>query len=797
MSIRPTLAAVLLAAGLPQVATGQESGPEQHAETFLPTLSIREMLVEPLIDVSAEPGTIWARTRDLRAKFDAKGLTVLPAFGKSSPREWPVRVEVASVQSAGRDLDARTMGRPGAEGSKVTQQHVDFTEIHNLCSAGTEQTFVFQNASREGELTIDLSVQTDLIPVVQGDALRFVHPEFGFVECGNAFALDAKGSRRSIPRVWTGDGIRLTVPASFLANATFPVTVDPLWTSFSSTIGVLDDGHPDIVFAGASGRYVVAWEDFTSQQNSDVYMTWWDENLNIQGPALAIETGNDSWTRPSVGYSWEADRVLVAARVGLGTQNCRIEGRLVDVGSFSAAGSPFMVSTIGGTQKESVDVGGSNAAITSQSDFCVTWSRRLGPTNSNIEYRLIETDGTMSSTEQVEVSSANDIDVQISEGLGDTAFIGDYWTLVWTRATEGIMGDIWAKRLYYNGSAQQSSDPILIEDFGRNGRPAVSSLLDAPSGLNGSRAALIVYEHYTTDVTRPSGFRSSLAARTLAGESRGPHIGLTWMEDYSHGLLQERAQVGTNGRAIYISYLEEDPDQLNAGAWNVCMATGELAALVTGDSLCLAERHLVLTSAPEAISTPRMAIEWEGHHSSTSRDGAVIWAKSVPNAPSDFGQLEGRGVSYVFAKQSPSGMVGRQYGDANPNSVGPLNSSWLRIVGDGKRQTQHSAQGRDLPNNVFGFMLVSRHEGSVNLPAGSQGRILLGGSIGRYSSQILSSGQNGSVNFAINPLSIPQGNGHVPSAVGETWRFQLWHRDSVNGMATSNFTNACAVVFTE
>ena len=44
-------------------------------------------------------------------------------------------------------------------------------------------------------------------------------------------------------------------------------------------------------------------------------------------------------------------------------------------------------------------------------------------------------------------------------------------------------------------------------------------------------------------------------------------------------------------------------------------------------------------------------------------------------------------------------------------------------------------------------------------------------------------------------MSLPQPMGTVAAQGGETWYFQLWHRDVVNGNASSNFSNACALYF--
>jgi hypothetical protein len=44
-------------------------------------------------------------------------------------------------------------------------------------------------------------------------------------------------------------------------------------------------------------------------------------------------------------------------------------------------------------------------------------------------------------------------------------------------------------------------------------------------------------------------------------------------------------------------------------------------------------------------------------------------------------------------------------------------------------------------------------------------------------------------------MHLPQPMGNVSAAPGETWYFQYWHRDFINGMSTSNFSNAVKIVF--
>lgn len=102
-----------------------------------------------------------------------------------------------------------------------------------------------------------------------------------------------------------------------------------------------------------------------------------------------------------------------------------------------------------------------------------------------------------------------------------------------------------------------------------------------------------------------------------------------------------------------------------------------------------------------------------------------------------------------------------------------------------------------LPQGSFGFFLTSQTQGTIAQPGSSVGVLCLSGNIGRYvgAGQILNSGTAGYFSLAIDLTQHPTPTGLVSVAPGETWNFQAWHRDSVSGVATSNFTDAVEVVF--
>ena len=99
-----------------------------------------------------------------------------------------------------------------------------------------------------------------------------------------------------------------------------------------------------------------------------------------------------------------------------------------------------------------------------------------------------------------------------------------------------------------------------------------------------------------------------------------------------------------------------------------------------------------------------------------------------------------------------------------------------------------------LPLNSFGYFLNSQTQGNTPNPGGSQGTLCLGGSIGRFSTQVQNSGATGAFSIIIDLTSVPQPTGSVSVIGGQTWNFQAWYRDA-NPTVTSNFTDAVSVSF--
>jgi hypothetical protein len=101
-------------------------------------------------------------------------------------------------------------------------------------------------------------------------------------------------------------------------------------------------------------------------------------------------------------------------------------------------------------------------------------------------------------------------------------------------------------------------------------------------------------------------------------------------------------------------------------------------------------------------------------------------------------------------------------------------------------------EGVSLPAGQFALFLASQTQGFVT-PPGSQGNLCLGGSIARYAQDLKQIGNDGRVELTIDLGAIPTS---PPSVVmpGDTWKFQVWHRDNNPG-PTSNFTDGLSILF--
>lgn len=124
-----------------------------------------------------------------------------------------------------------------------------------------------------------------------------------------------------------------------------------------------------------------------------------------------------------------------------------------------------------------------------------------------------------------------------------------------------------------------------------------------------------------------------------------------------------------------------------------------------------------------------------------------------------------------------------------------------RLVGTGSRAVADNSFGLladRLPQESFGFFIVSPNDGFVMNPGGMQGLLCMSGPIGRFvgPGQIKNSGGSGTITLPLDLTVIPTVAGAIEVMVpGDTRYFQLWHRDSSAAGPVSNFSDSLAITF--
>jgi YVTN family beta-propeller protein len=126
---------------------------------------------------------------------------------------------------------------------------------------------------------------------------------------------------------------------------------------------------------------------------------------------------------------------------------------------------------------------------------------------------------------------------------------------------------------------------------------------------------------------------------------------------------------------------------------------------------------------------------------------------------------------------------------ATPNSTGlPSRLSAYGTFIAGEQPLRMRCE--QLPPNKVALLLVGTASGST--PIG-QGHLCVSGNVARFSNSVASSGSTGVAEFDVDIQALPY---MQPVAIqpGETWYFQVWHRDFTTA-PTTNFSSAVAVTY--
>lgn len=700
----------------------------------------------------------WARGKTFKASFGRDGATYYPLLGPDKPRLFGFGLRSPRLTVGGEPITLDAEASPSGAESEVSYERGPLTEWYRLKPNSIEQLFTLDAPLGDGALTVTIPVETELEPAPFQGGFLFQN-EFGGVHYGAATVLDSGGNEESAKTRWVDGNLQIEVSEAFLASAQWPVTIDPLIVTWTVDTWSDDLTKPDIAYDLENDRVLITYEESASGADRDIYWTLVDLSTLTSSLGGYWDSTTDNWSAPRVANNNFSDSFLIVAEEDFGTYR-NIGYRVVNA-STGVQGNIQGVSAVEFVSNEMPDVGGEVVNV-DPSYWMVTWVEDDFSGNRRVVGTRVNQNGQcMFDNLRLYSGSAPANDPAVCNSAGA---IGEF-NVVYSVGTPGTR-DIRGASVLWNGTITQADHLVYSLPGGDLAHPRVSGNLESAGG----RFMVVSEQDWG-----PGGIaiRANICfgATTLFSQNLSEQGGIDVFG------LRSDPSVDHDGERFGVTWSEG----LVAGNSIVLASTYALA----GSNLCQSDPLVPLrgsTNPSHEVSPTICSLFGAGGPSGSTY---VAWSAEDSSA----------NIYAAHYRLNPTNCVGKAYcNPALPNSSNRIG----RILAIGS----HVAGGNpltltadNLPPNEFGFFLCATGTAS-GIPPNSQGRLCLGGTIGRYSrnsSEILSSGPSGSFSLGIDTLAMPTFPTQ-PAMAGQVWRFQAWHRD-LNPTQTSNFTRATEVRF--
>lgn len=714
---------------------------------------------------------MWVRGTTYKACVNEAGFTYIPFLGSDAPRNFPTKFRLESATLAGRELLLNRAGDVSQEGDRMVIDRGPVEVVYDFELESVEQSFVLDAAGAAGDLVLQLDVDSDLGAGTAGEGFRFQN-DLGGMDYGAAIVLDGAGRRAAVPARLENGLMTLTVPAAFLAVAEGEVIVDPLLTTFSVDSAGGRQSHPDVAFDATNNQFLFVYEDVFSGTDTDIYrrtLSAVDDTVVSGG---YIESGTEEWTRPETANLNHANSCLVVAQRTNGTTGfSEVVGRILDM-SANTLGPELVIGTATSNWNNfQPDVGG-NQTTSTAGVFMVVWERRFSATLSLPRARTVQADGTLGSTQFFEPSGMDlrATEVRISESAGAPATVNT-WNVVY-RMEDLAVDEDRIRVTQFNGAGAITSGPSTLYT-GSSGERLRE--IDVSEGLDllglADATYLVTYDSYF-------GGADDKPLMVCRGDNRLATRFLSTLEHASTSVDAAGIRLGATADDFLVSYMEST----GGGDYQVLFSAVDLTE---NTFLAVSERRTFLGAT---TNTPQggCAIASRRSGGLNSRWSACAWSSEDGS-----GDLDIDGARH-FASNAYS--PGFQFCTGNVNSTG--DRGFIAMYGNRNTTDSKTLVASFLPPNSFGYFINGTGFTSSANPGGSAGILCIaGGILGRYSNAVMSSGPDGSISLTVDPQNLSTATGTTAAVAGQIWNFQAWHRDSVGGSPTSNFTNAVTILF--
>jgi hypothetical protein len=268
--------------------------------------------------VHQREGEVRATGPGYTARFDRHGFEFVPLLGAAQPRTMPLRTRLLAVRRGGQTVwAARDDGpAPIADGASVHLRHGGVTETYLVRGDGIEQRFVLAAPpGGEGDLVVRLALTTELALVAADPqrGLRYAAPRTGGVTIGAVTGVDAAGATAPGTIRVDGDCLEYVLPGAFVAQASYPLVVDPLFGAAlpvgNATTG--PDDAPEIAFDATTLHWLVVWRVAVSAVQAEVRAQRVSFGGALVGGQILVDDSTMVGQRPRVAGVQATDRFLV------------------------------------------------------------------------------------------------------------------------------------------------------------------------------------------------------------------------------------------------------------------------------------------------------------------------------------------------------------------------------------------------------------------------------------------------------------------------------------------------------
>ena len=452
--------------------------------------------------------------RDYKVSFH-DGFVFYPVLGTSYPENLPWRWTTVAVTSGGHPIaDPRFPDHVHTE-SRYEYLSPGVVEAYELRSDGVEQTFTIASRPKTGgDLVVEGRIATSLSPV--NPVTIPTHAELLFadragnqiIRYGKAFAVDARGRCTEVLTSLVAQTVRLTVPGDWLAQATYPVIIDPL----TARVPIAFNNNAAANFTAirreeVSGTYntMIAVQRNVSGGDNDVYEYLASDDLSLAFMVFADVNSNESALTPDVAAAsgfW----VICYANHTATTDDVRLHRSVFSALGFdgtvskvvSTNGYHYSFPRIGGAAATNPYPQASDVMIVCRADSV------FGNTASSFVNAIAYNPAANNVIGQLRISSAiydaESPSIQAQLGPNDFDWIiayaaksgaqPNYRTMV-TRLNPTIIG--WTAPPVMIGPLAQPGDHVRPVVDGRGGRYMVAMLQDVTPETNGRYFARNVY----------------------------------------------------------------------------------------------------------------------------------------------------------------------------------------------------------------------------------------------------------------------------------------------------------------